>query len=237
MNPPSNPRVLAVVPARAGSKRLPGKNTRLLAGRSLVSWAVDCARSSPLIDSVVVTTDDESILVEDREDALYLRRPTELCSDDASTIDVIRDVMRRTVQPSIVVLLQPTSPLRTVEDVDRCIKLLLDDESCDSSATVSEIDHPIAWILEQSPDGLRPLRGWESLRARSQEHAPAYRLNGAVYAIRASQLLVGAEFVGPTTRFVEIPAARGLDIDTELDFLVAEAQVQLQHRVKGEDQA
>lgn len=116
--------VLAVIPARGGSKRVPMKNLREYRGKKLIHWAMEQAGQSKYIDRFVVSTDDEEIaqLVGFHNDNLIMR-PKELATDSASSEDAIRDVFRIVlVKPDWVVLLQPTSPLRTAEDIDACIE-------------------------------------------------------------------------------------------------------------------
>ena len=117
--------VLAVIPARGGSKRCPRKNILPFRGKSLIAWALEAARGSAFIDTTVVSTEDAEIkLIAERLGARVLDRPVELASDTAANEDVMRHAFRE--QPThhdLVVLLQPTSPLRTAEDIDKCIEL------------------------------------------------------------------------------------------------------------------
>ncbi len=217
--------VIAVVPARRGSKRLAGKNRRLLDGRSLFDRALDCALESSSIGEVIATTDDPELLAgSSRERMTMVTRPGDLAGDQVATIDVVRDLFRTRRCPDVVVLLQPTSPLRTPSDVDRCVDLLLaSPASCRSVVSVCRTDHPVEWTLDSS-DGveLHPVFGWDAFTRRSQDHPTRCRPNGAVYAIRTA-LSDGTGFVGPGTRMVEMSARRSIDIDTALDFDIASA--------------
>jgi N-acylneuraminate cytidylyltransferase len=114
--------VLAVIPARGGSKRVPRKNLRLFRGRYLLAWAYDAARQSKYIDRVFVSTEDAEIQALCRTLLIpFLPRPVELAQDDSTSKDVLRSVLEMYVADWIV-LLQPTSPLRTAEDIDACIE-------------------------------------------------------------------------------------------------------------------
>lgn len=129
--------VLAVVPARKNSKRLPGKNKLLIGGRTLVEHAVDQAMGSKFIDSIIVSSDDDDILQDTyrKEWVWFERRPDHLCHDDTTTDEVIRFIEKNHMY-DVLVLLQPTSPIRYSIDIDRCIKILLEG-NLDSVVTCS----------------------------------------------------------------------------------------------------
>jgi CMP-N-acetylneuraminic acid synthetase len=143
--------ILAVIPARGGSKRAPRKNVRLFRGQPLVAWSVQAARASTLIDDLVISTEDREI----KDIGLLLNvavldRPQELATDDASAEDVLRHALQhvrrhdRLSSPTLdsfdwVVLLQPTSPLRTAEDIDACIRKAFSNGS--AALTVNEMGH------------------------------------------------------------------------------------------------
>lgn len=223
--------IYALVPARGGSKGLAGKNLRRLGGRSLLAWTLGVARQVPALDAVYVSTDDEAIAREaTREGAEVVDRPAALASDESLVIDTIRHHLgawrAEGRPPEILVLLQPTSPFRTVADVEACLGALADGGR-DSAATFrAAVTHPArTWRI--AADGLaEPFLagaagdGW----ARRQDLAPCYELNGAVYAFRAERLPAGAP--GPLfgrVAAVTMPAVRSLDIDDELDLVAAEA--------------
>lgn len=220
-----SPRVVAVVPARAGSQRLPGKNRLLLEGRSLFDRAIDGALDAPSIDVVVATTDDPDLLAgEPRDRVTVLDRPARLADSHATTVDVVLDVLDRTGDPEIVVLLQPTSPLRLPADIDACVRELdRAPASCGSVVTVCANEHPVEWVFDHVDGELRPVFGWDATTGRSQDKGQRFRLNGAVYAVRSSALRSGAGFVGPGSRMVEMPSLRSVDIDVAADFEIAAA--------------
>lgn len=221
------PRVVAIVPARAGSKRVPGKSRRRVGGRTLVDRAVDAALSATTVSSVVVTTDDPAIACRPSDPGvLVLDRPPELATDEAASLDVVRDVLSRIDRVDIAVLVQPTAPFRIGTDIDACVQLVLDDPTGAPVVTVVEVEHPIEWTFEFENERLVPLAGWAGLPHRSQESATRFRLNGAVYAAGSAFLASGNGFLGPSTRAVVMPAARSLDIDTEFDLELAECMVE-----------
>lgn len=212
--------VLALVPARGGSKGLPGKNLAEVAGRSLVRRAVDVARAVPAVDEVVVSSDAEAILAEGRRaGATALERPAELATDDAPSDAVVRHVLAQRPAAEVLVLLQPTSPLRTAEDVRACLDALGD---APSAVTVAPLDHPAEWLFGLG-DGARlePVLGWDRRVARRQDARPTYALNGAVYVARAEHLRGGGRLVEPGTVAVPMPRERSVDVDDHIGLALA----------------
>ncbi len=208
--------VAALVPARGGSKGLPGKNLAEVGGLTLVERAVGVALATESIGEVVVTSDDDAILdAGERAGATRSRRPAELAGDATPTIDVVRHFLSDRPDVNTVVLLQPTSPLRNADDVRACLTAL---RSAPSAATVVGLDHPAEWTFRRDESGvLDPMMGWESMKRRRQDASPTFTLNGAVYAARADHLRSGGELVGPGTVGVVMPRERSVDIDDELD--------------------
>ncbi len=220
--------VAAFILARAGSKGLPGKNVRPFAGKPLLAWSVDAAKSCGRIDRIVVSTDGKDIAnAAHAAGAEVMMRPDALSSDAALPKDAIRyhveQMEKQGERPGVIVLLQPTSPLRAPQDINRCLDAL--DTGADSAVTfvkapahpsrvwrVDEGGRPTAFIEEGDP--------W----APRQNLTPAFALNGAVYAATTDALLAdeGPSFLVGDARAVEMPPERSLDIDTELDFVIAE---------------
>jgi CMP-N-acetylneuraminic acid synthetase len=221
-------RVAALIPARGGSKGMPGKNLRPLAGRSLLRWSVDVARQVPAIDRIVVSTDDEAIAREARDaGAEVAPRPDELAGDAAVVIDTIRHHLESWresgEEPDVVVLLQPTSPLRNAADVEACLRPLAAG-SHDSAATFRECATYPQRLWRLVDGAMEPyLSGTESWLPR-QSLPDLYEINGAVYAFLARRLpaAAGGPLFGRVAP-VLMPPERSVDVDTELDLLVAEA--------------
>lgn len=223
-------RTIAVVTARAGSKGVPGKNLRPLSGRPLIAWTIGVAQAAPSIDRVVVSTDGDEIAGVARGlGAEVIVRPSALADDVARSADVLRHVreeLRRHGDNSrYMVLLQPTSPFRTVDDIERCLSLLHETD-LDSVATfVDATLHPHqAWEIERG----RPVTFISTAMpwVPRQLLPPVYQLNGAVYAFVTDRL--GADdpaLVFGRAGAVVMDVERSLDIDTEIDFLLAEALV------------
>lgn len=214
--------IVALVPARGGSRGLPGKNLAVVDGASLVARAVSVGRAVDAITEVVVSSDDDAILAEARVCGASVDvRPASLATDDATTTAVVAAFLRNRPDVDVVVVLQPTSPLRTVDDVARCLQALGD---ADTATTVSATDHPTAWTFTISPERrLEAVLGWDQVVSRRQRAAPTFRINGAVYVARAAHVTAGGELVGPGTVAVEMPRERAVDVDDELDLVVARA--------------
>lgn len=216
--------VLAVIPARAGSKGLPGKNLKLLAGLPMLAWTVRAALASTRLDRVVVSTEDPEVARVAREhgaDVPFLR-PLSLAQDDSSIVDVLRHAVRESgAEATLVVLLQPTSPLRTAAHIDAAVALVADARA-DSSETVAlDGRHPFhRYYLE----GGR-LRLWEAAApeaSRRQDHPPVYRPTGGVYAVRAGVLAERGSLRGDEHRAVVVDEASAVDVDTAWDFELAQ---------------
>ncbi len=210
--------VLAVIPARGGSKGLPGKNIRPAGGKPLLAWTIEAARNSKLVDRVILSSDDAAIIEVARQwgcDTPFVRE-SRLAGDATPTIDVILDALERCPGYDWVVLLQPTSPLRVADDIDRAISCCagLGAPACVSVCETQESPYWMFTLEGQSQ--LVPLLP-AALPVRRQDLPVVYRLNGAVYVARADWLARQRQFVTRETVAYEMPAERSLDIDTESD--------------------
>ena len=177
--------VVALIPARGGSKGIPRKNLAPLAGKPLLLWAIDAALAADTVTRVVVSTDDDEIAAA-AGDAELLRRPAELAGDDTPMLEVIRHALEHVEPCEVLVLLQPTSPLRRPEQVDEAVRMLLE-SGADTVVSVVEVPH------RYEPSSLMELRDGR-LVARSepttrQAKEPLYARNGpAILALRPSEL-------------------------------------------------
>ncbi len=221
-------RVLALIPARGGSKGCPGKNSRLRCGRPLVAWSVVAALGSSAIDSVVVSTDDMAVADAARAagaDVPFVR-PAELAGDDAPMSEVIRHALRELEASGVffdyLVLLQPTSPLRTSADIDAAFERLAD---TDGSAVVSvcQAEHSPRWIGRLPEDGnMDTFLDSAAARSNRQDLGTFFRLNGSIYLAEVPYLIEQGGFLGPATYALVMSQEDSVDVDTELDFEVAE---------------
>ncbi|MBU1346962.1 MAG: acylneuraminate cytidylyltransferase family protein [Alphaproteobacteria bacterium] len=218
-------RVLGLVPARAGSMGLPGKNTRPLAGRPMVAWTLEACRESRVLDRVVVSTDDDAVaaVAVEMGFAPPFRRPDALSGPTASVIDAVAHALEAIGGDwDYVVLLQPTSPLRVGADIDAAVAL------CHSTGApavigVSPVLKPQTFYGRVDQEGL--------YRPDSPRPDEPVVVNGAVYVGRPDSLLARRTFAGPDTRALIMPPERGWDVDTAFDFAVCEA---LWPHVRGE---
>jgi CMP-N,N'-diacetyllegionaminic acid synthase len=207
--------VLGLIPARGGSKGIPRKNLAPVAGKSLLAWTVEAVNGAELLTRVVVSTDDDEIASAAEVDVL--RRPPELAQDDTPMLDVIRHAVEE-LRPELVVVLQPTSPLRRSEHVDGAVLLLLE-TGADCVVSVCEVPHRYSpEALMDLVDGRLVARG----KARSrQEKDAVYARNGpAVLALRADRL--GRELYDGDCRAYVMDQRSSLDVDTEYDLELAE---------------
>jgi CMP-N,N'-diacetyllegionaminic acid synthase len=212
--------VLALIPARGGSKGLPGKNVMSVDGRPLLAWTVDAARRSTLVDRIVLSTDDEAIAEAGRACGcdVPFRRPDELASDTASSVDVALHALQQLPGHGWLVLLQPTSPLRTAADIDTALERCVA-EGARSCVSVSEVAQSPYWMYSLGAgQRLRPLLEAPPGATRRQDLPPAYALNGAVYVVEVAEFERTRRFVGPDTLAHIMPPERSLDIDTAQDF-------------------
>lgn len=223
-------KTLALIPARGGSRRLPGKNVRPFLGRPLVQWSVRFALELALFDRVVVSTDDEAIArcaLEAGAEVPSLR-PADLASDTATSSSVAAHVLQREQAAGRsydwIALLQPTSPLREAARWQAALALAQQD-TCDAVVGVSAVrDHP-QHVFRMGADGaLSPWQDAAGLCLRTQDLPPAVRVNGSLYLVRVSTLLSQDTFFPPATRGIACDQPwEDVDIDTEADWVVAEA--------------
>jgi CMP-N,N'-diacetyllegionaminic acid synthase len=215
--------VLAVIPARGGSKGLPGKNIALLEGRPLIYYTIAAAQASQYIDRLVLSSDDDAIIATAQElgcDAPF-RRPAALATDTAPAIDVVLHALDELPGFDIVVLLQPTSPLRMAADIDDALARMQHTRAPACVSVCPVVESPF-WMYRIGEDErLEPLI--EVSTARRQDLPPVWILNGAVYAADTAWLRQHRSFLSPFTVAHPMPRERSLDIDTGADFEAARA--------------
>jgi CMP-N,N'-diacetyllegionaminic acid synthase len=213
-------RVLALIPARGGSKGVPGKNILPIGGRPLIAWTVAAALESRHIDRLVLSSDDDRI-IEAAQAAgceVPFRRDAALATDEASSIDVVLDALERLPDYDIIVLLQPTSPLRVAGDIDGVLQRL-DATGAPSCVSIRPAeDHPYLSFKVGASERLEhfvaPPAG---ASFRRQDLPAAWCLNGAVYAAHTEWFRRERTFLSPLTVGYPMPADRSLDIDTPAD--------------------
>ncbi len=218
--------ILAIVAARGGSKRLPGKNIKLLGGRPLIAWTLEAAKLSGAFHAIVVTTDDLDIANAAQQcgGVMLHRRSAELSTDTATSYDVVMDVLNQyeaaNGEVQGVMLLQPTSPFRTTESISRAVHLFGTSKAPVVSVCPAEV-HP-AWTFRITDSSLDPFLGWDGLAFRSQDLPPAYTLTGSIYLMTPQDLRKHRRFLIPGTQpLITNSGAEALDIDTADDWQAA----------------
>ncbi len=223
-------KVLGLVVARGGSKGLPGKNVRDLCGKPLLVWTIDAARAAHCLDALVVSTDDKAIaaLANQYGAEVPFIRPTELARDITPSIDVVEHAVDflaaagRTFE--IVVLLEPTSPLREPSDIDGAVVRLVE-SGAGSIVSVcrAEATHPAFMYRLDTEAHLKPFLARQPDGLRRQELEPVYFLEGTIYASRVKVLKERRSFYHDDTIAYEVPKWKSIEIDDLEDFLMVEA--------------
>lgn len=212
--------VLALIAARGGSKGVPGKNIMDIGGRPLIQWTIDAARASRHVDRVVLSSDDPAIIDVARAGGCEapFRRDAALAGDASSSIDVVLDALQRLPGHDIVVLLQPTSPLRSAGDIDQALELLARTGAPACVSVRPAQEHPY-WTFRLDDGGrLAPFaEPAGALPLRRQDLPAAWCLNGAVYAARVDWIQRERSFLSAQTVAFAMPEERSLDIDTPAD--------------------
>jgi N-acylneuraminate cytidylyltransferase len=224
-------KVLAVIPARGGSKGIPGKNIRMLAGKPLIAWTIRAAMDSGVVDQIVVSTDDKEI----GEIALAWGaevpglRPAALAQDETGSMDVVLHLAAQIDAFDWLLLLQPTSPLRSADDI-RGIMNLVFERGAHSAVSLCESSSSPVWMYNiDKYDRLRSVLPFGNHVHRRQELSPAYQLNGAMYLMKREWLLTNKNFIGSDTIGYLMPPERSADIDTPLDWEWVEFLLGKQH--------
>lgn len=223
--------VIAIIPARAGSKGLPGKNIRPLCGKPLVAWSIQSALNSRYVDEVLVSTDSDEIARVATEFGAQVpfRRPAELCSDTATTLsacehalEYYRERFRR--QFDVLVLLEPTSPLREDGDVDAMLERLAANwERHDSIVSLGEVrEHP-SIMKRLRGEGIDPYCADLAQTTRRQDNPPAFFPYGVAYIVKVSSLIAEQRFFTQRCGYHILKRYQGYEIDDLHDFLCVEA--------------
>ena len=222
--------ILGLIPARGGSKGLPRKNIKPLSGKPLIAWTIEQALASKYLDRVVVSTDDKEISDISKKYGAEVPfvRPKELAKDNTKGIDVVLHAIDwlkendKQKQYGLIMLLQPTSPLRATEDIDKAIELLFLKEA-KAIDSVCEVDHHPLWANTLSEDGcMKDFIRIEIMNKNRQELPVFYRLNGAIYLAYCKCLKERKSFLGEETFAYVMPKSMSVDIDNEIDFELAQ---------------
>ena len=222
-------KILAVITARGGSKGVPQKNIRPLLGKPLIAYTIQAALQSKTLNRTIVSTDDETIAHVSKQygaEVPFLR-PQHLATDAATSLSVLQHAVRYLADKEdyladIIVCLQPTSPLRSAEDIDQAVTLCLRTGS-DSVVSLCQAEHHPYWMEKVVAGRIYPLMEADDEKyQRRQDLPPVYQLNGAIRVIKRNILLEEERMAGDNALAYIMPQERSIDIDTPIDFKIAE---------------
>lgn len=216
-------KILAVIPARKGSKGLPSKNSKILHGKPLISWTIEAALKSRYIDEICISSDCEKIQSIAVNHGLEMKRlrPKNLSKDDTSSNDVILHELQYYTDIDIICMLQPTSPLRSNEDVDCCIQKFIN-EDAQVMVSVKKDKHSPYWSFNIRQGFLKSLFPLNEINKRRQDIEETYSLNGAIYLAKTEYFLKNKSFLTPSTKPFLMNYEKSIDIDDLSDFNEAE---------------
>ncbi len=227
---------IAIITARGGSKGLPGKNLRPLCGKPLIAWTIEKAKLSKYLDMIVVSTENEDIATVSEKfgaDVPY-KRPDELASDTASSIDVVihaLDYIEREQSKTFdyVVLLEPTSPLREDDDIDNMLEKLDSTEQLyDSVISLGEVSEHPSIVKKLSEGDIEPFCPELSQTSRRQDNEPAFFPYGVAYIVKTSSLFKEKTFYTKRSTYYQIKRYQNYEIDDLYDFLCVESVMKYQ---------
>jgi len=220
--------VVAIIPARGGSKGIPGKNTQEIVGKPLIAYTIEAALQSRKIQRTIVSTDDEEIasIARSLGAEVPFIRPKELARADIPTLLVVQHAVKYLEgagkhDVDVVVLLQPTSPLRDTNRIDEAVEKLLR-TGADSVVTVCEVKHHPFWSFTVKGDRLYRFLESRTTITRRQDLPAIYALNGAVYVTRRNTLFEQNAIFGRDTRAIVMLPEESVDIDDYFDLFIAE---------------
>jgi len=226
----NNKSILCLIPARGGSKGLPQKNIKDLCGKPLIAWSIETALRSKYIDEVIVSTDDEDIAkAASKFGALIpFMRPKELAADGSKTMDVILHAIHYFEKAGkifdIIVLIEPTSPLRETSDIDQALENLISTEQAESIVGIAKVEntHP-AFLIKLKDKFLRPYLSDEFKILRRQEIDDLYFYEGSLYISYTKSLQVRKNFYHEKTLGYIVPKWKSFEVDDIVDFVIIEA--------------
>lgn len=220
-------KVLAIIPARGGSKRVPHKNIKNFLGKSIISYSIEAALQSSLFDEVMVSTDDIEIanIAVNHGAAVPFMRSAETASDHATTMDALLEVLenykKRGIEYTHACCIYPTAPLISIENLQTGFHKMMD-QGFHTVMTVSEFSYPIHRALNLNEDGTMNLINIENINARSQDFPKAYHDAGQFYWFDVEKVKDAKSLFTQNTGSIILPESRVQDIDTEEDWIMAE---------------
>lgn len=230
-------KILAIIPARGGSKGLPGKNIRPLLGKPLIGWSIEHAQQSKYIDEIFISTDSPEIAAVAETFGVKVPelRPAELANDQAPSSAFITYTIEKYKQMGnpfdYFILLEPTSPLRDVEDVDKSIEMIIDDPNNDSIVGICKAEdvHPSFMVKIDLNNRLQPYEE-EMKSLRRQELPDVFYFEGSVYVSKCDAYLEKKAFYHDKTIPYIVPKWKSFEVDDIIDFTIIEAMMKLKQQ-------
>lgn len=222
-------KILAVIPARGGSKGVHRKNIKQLLGKPLIAWTIEAAKKSIYLDKTIVTTEDDEIAqICTKYGIEVLKRSQDLATDTARTVDVVINSLNQLAdkgyKANTILLLQCTSPTRLTRHIDEAILSFINNEKADSLISVSEVTHTPWWNKKINNDGfLEDFLSYDKINlTKRQDFPPIYIINGSIYIIKTNVLLEKKSFETNSTIAYVMERKYSIDIDDNMDFAIAE---------------
>ena len=221
--------MIAIIPARGGSKGVPGKNIRMLGDKPLINWTINAALKAKSVDRVILSTDDPEIaeICKPMGVEIPFMRPAELAQDDSLAIDNYIYSMKRLIdefeydQDNFIVLL-PTVPFRNENDIDNAVEIFYKNNA-DSVISCNEFPHPLDWAFSINNRGIIENKNYKqsSKLMNRQDSETLFKPNGGIYILKYTLLMERYSYYSDKTYPYIMPQDRSLDIDTETDFQFA----------------
>lgn len=225
-----NKKIIAIIPARGGSKGLPGKNIKQLLGKPLIAWTIEQSKASKYIDTIFVSTDNEQIADVARTLGIDIPslRPAHLAMDNSSSMDVILYTLHMFEEKGkhfdVVILLEPTSPLREVSDIDRSLEILISNKEAESIVSICKVEaqHPM-FLVRLENKWLSPYLNINFNVQRRQEIEDLYFFEGSLYASYVNSLKLRKNFYHDKTLGYIVPKWKSFEVDDMIDLVIIEA--------------
>jgi CMP-N,N'-diacetyllegionaminic acid synthase len=221
----NNQKILALISARGGSKGVPRKNIRILAGKPLIAWTIEEAKKSEFIDRIILSSEDDEIISVAKKYGCEVpfKRPAEYAQDDTPGIEPVLHAVNEIGEVyDYVCLLQPTSPLRTVEDIDSCLRINVEKKT-KCCVSVTESSKSPYWMYSINMNGfISPIFPNQEFITSRQKLPVTYELNGAIFMAEVNWLMKNKSFITSETSAFVMDKSNSFDIDSELDFSICE---------------
>ena len=227
--------IVGIIPARGGSRGIPRKNIIKLKNKPLIYYSISEAKKSKFLSKIVVSTEDQEIAnVAKKYNAFIIKRPKNLATDSSQIIDVLRHAITvleklDNMKIEFVLLLQPTSPLRTSKDIDRAITKFLNSK-CDSLISVTESNHSPYFMYKLKNNFLKPLLKRPTTSTRRQDMPKTYQINGAIYVTKRDTIMKKKNLFGKKILAYVMSPEKSVDIDSPIDLIMAENLLKLRKK-------